>query len=42
LAGVNAAACVEFDYGLFAWICDPEGNRIELRQNLPLAKSTST
>ena len=26
------------DYGRFAWICDPEGNRIELWQPLPEAQ----
>ncbi len=26
----------DYDYGRFAWIIDPEGNRIELWQPLPL------
>jgi hypothetical protein len=25
----------DYDYGRFAWIMDPEGNRIELWQPLP-------
>jgi len=27
----------DYDYGRFAWIVDPEGNRIELWQPLPLS-----
>jgi len=29
----------DYEYGRFAWITDPEGNRIELWQPLPLAPS---
>ena len=28
----------DYEYGRFAWITDPEGNRIELWQPLPLAR----
>jgi predicted enzyme related to lactoylglutathione lyase len=27
----------DYDYGRFAWIVDPEGNRVELWQPLPLS-----
>jgi len=29
-AGVTIEKCEDYDYGRFAWITDPEGNRIEL------------
>jgi catechol 2,3-dioxygenase-like lactoylglutathione lyase family enzyme len=29
-AGIEVADVKEYDYGRFAWITDPEGNRIEL------------
>lgn len=32
--GVAIEKREDFDYGLFAWIADPEGNRIELYQPL--------
>ena len=28
--GVNVEKVEDYDYGRFAWITDPEGNRIEL------------
>lgn len=33
--GVAIEKTEDFDYGRFAWIKDPEGNRIELYQPLP-------
>ena len=35
--GVSIDPLEEYEYGRFAWITDPEGNRIELWQPLPLA-----
>ena len=32
--GIEIEKTEDFDYGLFAWIKDPEGNRIELYQPL--------
>jgi catechol 2,3-dioxygenase-like lactoylglutathione lyase family enzyme len=32
--GIDIEKTEDFDYGLFAWIKDPEGNRIELYQPL--------
>jgi predicted enzyme related to lactoylglutathione lyase len=32
--GIEVEKTEDFDYGLFAWIRDPEGNRIELYQPL--------
>jgi predicted enzyme related to lactoylglutathione lyase len=40
--GVAIEKTEEHDYGHFAWIRDPEGNRIELFQDVLLAKPTST
>jgi predicted enzyme related to lactoylglutathione lyase len=33
--GITIEKMEDFDYGRFAWIKDPEGNRIELYQPLP-------
>lgn len=33
--GIEIEKTEEFDYGRFAWIQDPEGNRVELYQPLP-------
>jgi len=33
--GITIEKTEDFDYGRFAWIKDPEGNRIELYQPLP-------
>ena len=33
-AGIAIEKSQDFDYGRFAWITDPEGNRIELWQPL--------
>lgn len=33
--GIPVEKTEDFDYGRFAWIKDPEGNRIELYQPLP-------
>jgi catechol 2,3-dioxygenase-like lactoylglutathione lyase family enzyme len=33
--GIAVEKTENFDYGRFAWITDPEGNRIELWQPLP-------
>lgn len=33
--GIDIEKTEDFDYGRFAWIKDPEGNRIELYQPLP-------
>ena len=35
---VNIERSEEYDYGHFAWIRDPEGNRIELFQDMLLFK----
>jgi predicted enzyme related to lactoylglutathione lyase len=32
--GIEVEKTEDFDYGRFAWIRDPEGNRIELYQPL--------
>jgi predicted enzyme related to lactoylglutathione lyase len=32
--GIEIEKTEDFDYGRFAWIRDPEGNRIELYQEL--------
>jgi predicted enzyme related to lactoylglutathione lyase len=32
--GIVVEKTEDFDYGRFAWIKDPEGNRIELYQSL--------
>ena len=34
-AGIAIEKVEDFDYGRFAWLTDPEGNRIELWQPLP-------
>lgn len=33
--GITIEKTEDFDYGRFAWVKDPEGNRIELYQPLP-------
>jgi predicted enzyme related to lactoylglutathione lyase len=34
-AGIAIEKAEDYDYGRFAWITDPEGNRIELWQPIP-------
>jgi catechol 2,3-dioxygenase-like lactoylglutathione lyase family enzyme len=37
--GIEIEKVEDYDYGRFAWIRDPEGNRIELYQPLPASET---
>lgn len=34
--GIEPLERSDYDYGLFAWVVDPDGNRVELYQPLPI------